>query len=307
MTVALVNLTVLSAFAADKGIPTGFTEGYKTIDGVRLHYVKGGKGPLILLVHGFAETWYKWRVLMPLLAATHTVVAPDVPGLGDSSPSRTDYTGQATAATIYDFTKTFARNSKFDVVAHDIGIWNTYPMIAQHPADIRSVVFMEAPIPDDSLYAAPAFSPGGESLLWHFSFFATKDDLAEHLIQGRELVFFKHFFDIHSGDHNLPDQVITYYAQAYSKPGRLHAAFGYYRDLNATIRDNAPFLATKLQMPVLAIGGGRSFGAGEGEQIRKYARNVQSQIVQGCGHWLQEECGTQTNALIMDFIRQQDH
>ena len=292
---------------APGSVPDGFTSQFKSVDGVRLHYVSGGKGSLVLLVHGFGQDWYKWRVLMPILAKDFTVVAVELPGLGQSAQPVTSYTGQDTAAVIYDFAKTFSPSSPFNLVAHDIGVWNTYPMVAQHPTDVRSVIFIEAPIPDKTLYNYPAFAPTGESLLWHFSFFAAKGDLAEKLVTGKERLFFDHFIRIHSGNVPISQTEIDYYADTYAKPGVLHAAMGYYQDLNRTIEQNAPYLAKKLAMPLLAIGGGNSFGAGEGRQISPYASNMESKVIPGCGHWLPEECEAPTDALVVDFLRRNGH
>ena len=184
---------------------TGFTPGYHGVDGVRLHYLRGGSGPLALLVHGFAQTWYEWHQLMPRLAESHTVVAVDLPGLGQSGPAAS-YAGQDVAATLHRFAKLFSPDAPFHLVAHDIGIWNTYPMLAEHPADVRRVVYMEAPIPDRDIYAYPAFTPEEESLVWHFSFFAAGNDLARTLITGSERFFLEHFIRVHATN---PDVIVA--------------------------------------------------------------------------------------------------
>ena len=166
---AVVLFAAVPALAADEEfpVPQGFTGAYREVDGVNFHYVTGGSGPLVLLVHGFGQTWYEWHQLMPALARTNTVVAVDIPGLGQSGVPRS-YAGQDVAEMLHRFAKTFSPDQPFDLVAHDIGIWNTYPMVARHPADIRRLVYMEAPIPDERIYAFPAFTPEGESLVWHF-------------------------------------------------------------------------------------------------------------------------------------------
>ena len=154
-------------------VPAGFTPGYATVDDVRIHYLKGGEGPLVLLVHGFPQAWYEWHRLMPLLAKDHSVVAIDLPGLGLSG-APTSYVGQDVGEIIHEFAKRFSPDAPFDVVAHDVGIWTTYAMTLRHQADIRRVVFADAPLPDEKLYTFPAFTPQGEALLWHFSFFNVK-------------------------------------------------------------------------------------------------------------------------------------
>jgi pimeloyl-ACP methyl ester carboxylesterase len=285
-------------------VPVGFESGYRTIDGIRMHYVVGGKGPLIYLVHGFGETWYKWHDLMPQLATNFTVVAVDLPGLGESQGSKTGYAAQNISIYLYDLIRTFHPNGKFDVIAHDIGVWNTYPMIVEHRSEIGQVIFLEAPIPDTSLYDYPAFAPTGESLVWHFSFFAANDALAEHLISGHERLFFEHFFKVHTGStRKLAPSMVDEYADAIAAPGRLHASMAYYQDLNKTIQGNEPLEAIKPKMPVLAIGGGDSFGWGEVKQISQYFTNVSGASISGCGHWLPEECPEPTTRVMLKFLQ----
>lgn len=285
--------------------PSGFTPGFQTVNGVRLHYLKGGRGPLVLLVHGFGQSWYEWHQLMPLLATDHTVVAVDLPGLGQSAAAPS-YAGQDVAPLLHGLAKHFSPDAAFDLVAHDIGIWNTYPILVEHGADVRRVVYMEAPIPDDSIYDYPAFTPAGESLVWHFSFFAAGDDLAQTLITGKERFFFEHFIKVHATNTAaFTPQLLDLYAKSYAKPASLKAAFGYYLALNETARRNKPLARTKLTMPIFAIGGGGNggFGDKQAEQIRRYATNVTGKSLPGCGHWVPEECPAQLNPLVVDFLR----
>ena len=285
-------------------VPDGFAGAYREIDGVKLHYVAGGQGPLVLLVHGFGQTWYEWRQLMPLLARTHTVVVPDLPGLGLSGPPRS-YAGQDVSDTLHKFARSFSPAAPFDLVAHDIGIWNTYPMAVTHQSDIRRVVYMEAPIPDQSIYKYPAFTPEGESLVWHFSFFAAAGRLAETLITGKERFFLEHFIKVHATNKDVfTPALLDLYAASYAKPGSLSASFEYYRALNETTRRNAPLAGTKLAMPVLAIGGGGhgGFGTAQADQIRQYATNVEGLSLPGCGHWLPEECAGPLNQAVVQFL-----
>ena len=220
--------------------PEGFSPGTLEIDGTRLHFLKGGAGPLVLLVHGFAQTWFEWHRLMPLLAASHTVIAVDLPGLGQSEPAAS-YAGQDVAATLHRFAKSFSPDAPFDLVAHDIGIWNTYPMLAEHNSDVRRVVYLEAPIPDGDIYTYPAFTPEGEALVWHFSFFAAGNDLAARLVSGNERFFLEHFIRVHATNQDaFTPELLDLYARSFAKPSSLDASFAYYRALNETVRRNAP-------------------------------------------------------------------
>ena len=294
------------ALAAEEEFPTptGFTPAYADVNGVKLHYVKGGAGPLVLLVHGFGQSWYEWHQLMPLLAKSHTVVAVDLPALGQSGVPQS-YAGQDIAPLLYRFAKSFSPKAQFDLVAHDIGIWNTYPMAVEHQADLRRLVYMEAPIPDDRLYQFPAFTPEGESLVWHFSFFAAGNQLPETLVTGHERFFLEHFIKEHATNKRVfTPALIDMYGRSYAKPQTLHGSFEYYRALNETARRNKPLKATKLTMPVLAIGGGGHGGMGklEGDQLSEYATNVTAKVLSGCGHWLPEECAATLNPVIVKFL-----
>lgn len=285
-------------------VPAGFSSEYKVIDGVRLHYVKGGQGPLVYLVHGFGQTWYEWQHLMPELAKTHTVVAPDLPGLGASGVPRS-YRATDVAPLLYQLALQFSGNQPFDLVSHDIGNWNTYPFVVQHQSQLRRVVFMEAPIPDDTFYSFPAFTPQGESLVWHFSFFAARNNLAESLIAGKERLFFEHFITEHATNKTVfTPQLLDLYARSYSKPHSLHAAFEYYRVLNQGVEDNKLLSRNKISLPVLAIGGGGHGGLGELQvkQIRHFATRVTGKVLPGCGHWLPEECAPALNNAVITFL-----
>ncbi|OSQ41512.1 alpha/beta fold hydrolase [Thalassospira sp. MCCC 1A01428] len=285
-------------------VPAGFESSYAEINGVRLHYVKGGSGPLAFLVHGFGQSWYEWHQLMPLLAKTHSVVAVDLPGLGQSAVPKS-YVGQDISPILYGLAKQFSPDAPFDLIAHDIGIWNTYPMAVSHQKDIRKLIFMKAPIPDHRLYDFPAFTPEGESLVWHFSFFAAGNNLAETLVTGHERMFLEHFIKEHATNRAVfTDELLDLYGASYAKPHTLHASFEYYRALNETAARNKLLAKNKLSMPVLAIGGGGHGGMGqfEADQLREYGTHVKGLVIPDCGHWLPEECATPLNKAVLDFL-----
>ncbi|MYN28564.1 alpha/beta fold hydrolase [Duganella levis] len=292
-------------FAAEEfPLPPGFSSEYQTIDGVNMHYVKGGAGPLVYLVHGFGQTWYEWHQLMPELARKYTVVAPDLPGLGQSSVPAS-YRATDVAPILYKLARQFSGDQKFDLVAHDIGIWNTYPMLVEHQDTIRRAVYMEAPIPEESIYSFPAFTPEGESLVWHFSFFAAQNRLAETLIAGKERFFIEHFIKEHASNKAaFTSELLNLYGKSYAKPHSLNASFEYYRVLNQGVKDNQQLAKTKITIPMLAIGGGGHGGMGtyETEMLRRYATNVTGKVLEGCGHWLPEECSVKLNETVSVFL-----
>ncbi|MGF7156635.1 alpha/beta fold hydrolase [Novosphingobium gossypii] len=286
-------------------IPNGFSGGYETVHGVKLHFVRGGQGPLVLLVHGFGQTWYEWNQLMPQLADRYTVVAVELPGLGLSEAPRTSYTGVEISEYLYKFAKRLSPNKPFSLVAHDIGIWNSYPMVARHPNDVVKAAFIEATIPDDTLFSLPAFVATGEAPGWHHSFFAADDQLADEMVKGNERPFLTHFIRHHASNQAVfTDGLIDRYVRSYSKPQTFHHAFEYYRALPRSIEQNNQMATTKLSMPVLAVGGGGNggFGSKQPENIRRYASNVEAHVLPGCGHWVPEECASTLNPLITAFL-----
>lgn len=300
------TMPTLAAASADEfPLPDGFRSAYQTVDGVRLHYVTAGSGPLVLLVHGFGQSWYEWHQLMPALAAKHTVVAVDLPGLGASEPPQTGYAGGQVSEYLFKLASTLGGGKPFDLVAHDIGIWNTYPMVVKHQDMVNKLIYMEAPIPDRRMYDFPAFSRQGESLVWHFSFFAAGNRLAETLVTGHEKFFLSHFIQEHASNKNaFTPALLELYAKSYSKPHTLNASFEYYRALNRSIAENAELSKTRLSMPVLAIGGGGHGGMGQFQvdQLKQYASNVEGHVLPGCGHWLPEECPSQLNPIVEQFL-----
>lgn len=298
---------VVAASGEEFPIPDGFRGCIFDIDGVHLHAVVGGRGPLALLVHGFAQSWYEWHQLMPLLASTHAVLALDLPGLGLSAPPPS-YVGHDVAALIGGLITRLAPSEQFDLVAHDIGIWNTYPVAVQQAERIRRMVFMEAPIPDERLYDFPAFTPEGESLVWHFSFFAAGGQLAEALIGGRERIFLEHFIKVHATNRSaFTSELLDLYARSLAKPTSLHASFEYYRALNRTAQQNRELATTKLTMPLLAIGGGGQGGFGDRQaaMMRRYFTDVRGLVLPDCGHWLPEESPKALNDAVRSFLLEQ--
>lgn len=167
-------------------------------------------------------------------------------------PPKTGYSGEQVAVYLHKLARQFSPDRPFDLVAHDIGIWNTYPMVVKNQADIARLVYMEAPIPDARIYRFPAFTAQGESLVWHFSFFAADDRLAETLIAGKERFFLEHFIKSHSSNTEVfSERLLDLYARSYAKPHSLNASFEYYRALNESVRQNAELAKTRLQMPTM--------------------------------------------------------
>ena len=277
-----------SLSSPEQTLPIGFKSHFSTVEKVRLHYVMGGAGSPVVLLHGYGQTWYEWREIMPSLAQHHTVIVPDLPGLGDSAVSQKGYTKTVIAQYLYTLVSSLT-HEPIDLVGHDVGVWVAYAYAAQYPHKVNRLVMLEAPIPDKVLYTFSAFTPTGEGIGWHFGFFASHD-IPETLIQGRTREWLTWFYQEHAYQQKvLTPAVINEYARHYAVPASLHASFEYYRTLNQDIAQNQVFARTKLEMPVLALGGDHSLGTFEVNQLHAYAIHVQGGVIPACGQWIAEE------------------
>ena len=224
-----------------------FSHHTTTVNGNQIHYVIGGHGDPVILLHGWPETWYGWHQVMPALAKKYTVIAPDLPGLGDSSKPLTGYDGKTVAAIIHQLVTQLGFKSIF-LVGHDIGTQVAYSYAAEHPTEVKKLVVMELTI--------PGFVPAGRMPLW-WAIFHQTPDVPEALVQGKEMMYLSWFF------HNLPfnpaaitQTDINEYVSHYSAPGGMRAGFEYYRAFPQDAIQNMNYSKIKLTMPVLALGGG---------------------------------------------------
>jgi pimeloyl-ACP methyl ester carboxylesterase len=277
-----------SARAGANFLPPGFASRFATAGGVRLHYVIGGAGTPVVLLHGWPATWYEWHAVMPALARRHTVIAPDLPGLGDSAAPACCYTKKAAAAAIHALARGLGY-ARIDLVGHDIGTMVAYAYAAAHPSEVRRLVLMDAPIPGPSFYQLPVITPQGPSLAWHFGFNAVPD-LPEQVVAGRERAYLSYFYThlAYVPGAIAPDEVDEY-VRHYAVPASLRAGFEYYRAFPRDVADNATYARTKLTMPVLALGGDHSAGTEELAFVRPLAVHVSGGAVPNCGHWIPEE------------------
>jgi len=258
----------------------------------------GGSGPVVVLLHGYAETSDSWAPLATELVKSYTVVVPDLRGIGRSSSPAGGYDKKTQAADIRAVVKALGHD-RTSVVSHDIGIMVAYAYAARYPDTVERLVVMDAPIPGiapwDDIVRNPA--------LWHFSFHGPD---AERLVEGRERIYLDRIWNDFSGDPTKPDEATrAYYAEQYAQPGAMRAGFAQFTAFAQDAEDNKIFQQTKLTMPVLAVGGEKSFGATEAIVMRNVAVNVREAVVPGAGHWLMEESPKFTVALIRDFLKDQ--
>jgi pimeloyl-ACP methyl ester carboxylesterase len=263
-----------------------FSHHMATVNGIQMHYVMGGQGDPVVLLHGWPETWYAWRHVMPALAQNYTVIAPDLRGLGDSSKPPTGYDGKTVAEDIRQLVTQLGFRTIY-LVGHDIGTWVAYPYAAEHPTEVEKLVIMEVP--------PPGFWPPPVPLPWWFSFHQTPD-VPETLVQGKEMEYLSWFY------HNLAyipsaitQEAINEYVRVYSAPGGMRAGFEYYRAFQEDAMQNQNYSQTKLPMPVLALGAGYipAFGGISNPTavlgMQQSAENVTGIIIPNAGHFFPEE------------------
>jgi pimeloyl-ACP methyl ester carboxylesterase len=286
-----------SAFAAVEPFPPGFhTEEIRT-NGTTLHVRVGGGGPAVVLLHGFGDTGDMWAPVAAVLVKTHTVVVPDLRGMGLSAHPDTGYTKQNQALDISGVMD-HLQIAKADLVTHDIGNMVGYALAAQFPSRITRWVVIDAPLPGIGDWDRIKQNP----LLWHFNFRGPDE---ERLVAGRERIYLDRFYDELSADPKRIDEASrNHYAKLYARPHAMHDAFEQFGAFNQDAIDNQALLARtgKLNMPVLALGAEKSLGAGEATILRVVATNVTEGIVPDSGHWIMEENPKATTKLIVDFL-----
>ncbi|MBV6321128.1 alpha/beta fold hydrolase [Duganella violaceipulchra] len=298
---AAATLVLSTGLAAAAAAPIdvkvdGFADQYAQVNGVRLHYKIGGHGSPVVLLHGYGQTGHMWTPAMAELVKHHTVIVPDLRGAGGSEKPAGGYDKKTMAVDIHELVKGVS-SEPAAVVGHDIGLMVAYGYAAQFPADTSKLVLMDAFIPGvgDWRNAFPA------KAVWHFHFYG-ETPLA--LVQGRERIYFEHFWNDFSADKtkSVKEADRKLYTAAYAQPGGMRAGFAYFSDFERDAADFGPLSQTKLSMPVLTLAGQYSAGEFLGKQVGTVATNVKSVIVQGSGHWLIDEAPGQVVPALVEFI-----
>jgi pimeloyl-ACP methyl ester carboxylesterase len=291
-------LLVMPALSAAQGAANSDTLSSRTADvgGVTLHYLTAGHGPAVVLLHGYAQTSRMWRPIIPLLARKFTVIAPDLPGIGDSGIPRDGLDMKTAAIRVHDLVRSLGIQQA-RVVGHDIGLMVAYAYAAQFPAETEKLVLMDAFLPGvagwEKVYNDPT--------KWHFRF---TGPTPEALVRGRERTYFDYFWDAFAADktRSIPDADRAAYVAAYARPGRMRAGWAYFESFTKTAGDFADLSRTKLSMPVLAIGGQRANGAVLGQQVRIVATNATVVVLSDTGHWVLDERPKETTDALMKFL-----
>ena len=289
-------LIVTPAFAVEP-FPSGFHTQEINTNGTTLHVRIGGQGAAVVMLHGFGDTGDMWAPAAAALVKTHTVVVPDLRGMGLSTHPEQGYTKKNQAVDIAGVMDAL-KISSADLVTHDIGNMVGYALAAQYPTRITKWVVIDAPLPGIGNWEEIKQSP----LLWHFNFRGPDE---ERLVAGRERIYLDRFYNELSADPKKIDGATRqHYAALYARPHAMHDAFEQFGAFNQDAIDNKALLAKggKLTMPVLALGGEKSFGTAQADTLRFVATNVTMGIVPGSGHWIMDENPKATTALIVDFL-----
>jgi pimeloyl-ACP methyl ester carboxylesterase len=295
---ALLCTVIVTPVAAQSIIyPSSFKIQDIPVNGTTIHVRTAGSGPAVVLLHGYGETGDMWVPLAVELAQDHTVIIPDLRGMGLSSKPAGGFEKKNQAEDLAGVLGKL-RVTDIDLVAHDIGNMVAFAFAEQHGARVKHLVLIDAPIPGVGPWEEILKNP----LLWHFRFGGPD---MERLVAGRERIYLDRFWNEFSADpKHFPEASRQHYAKLYALPGAMHSGFAQFAAFDQDAIDNRAWLATgaRLEMPVLALGGEKSFGTQMAEVIKPGANQVTGGVIAGSGHWIMEENPTATIALVRDFL-----
>ena len=266
------------------------------VDGVKLHYLYSGSGPAVVLLHGYTQTSRMWRPIIPLLAGKFTVIAPDLPGIGDSAIPKSGLDLRTAATRIHALVEALGIK-KPRVVGHDIGLMVAYAYAAQFQAETEKLAVMDAFLPGVTGWEDVYNNPG----IWHFRF---NGPTPEALVKGRERTYFEHFWNSFAADkaRSIPKADRAAYARAYGRPGRMRAGWEYFVSFQKAAQDFTQLSREKLNMPVLAIGGEKANGDLLGRQMKLVAKDATVVVLKDTGHWVMEERPKETTDALVSFL-----
>ncbi|OJW60707.1 MAG: alpha/beta hydrolase [Sphingobacteriales bacterium 50-39] len=286
----------LSCNAQPASPPGNFKHAMANVNGVNIHYVIGGTGEPLVLVHGFGQNWYMWNRLLPELSKYFTVIAPDLRGVGESDKPDSGYDKKTMATDIHELVKKLGYQS-VNLAGHDIGLMVAYAYAAQFGSEVKKLALMDALLPG----VEPVWSQSKNSLWW-FGFFAWP--ASGQLVSGREKLFLTNFWPVvgHVRDAFTSEET-NEFVRAYSQPGSTTGAFHWFGNFERDAKDNLGFMKQKLTMPVLAMSGEFSAAPYFGAHCRLVASNVKESIIKGAGHWLVQENTAQVQQDLAGFFQ----
>lgn len=294
---AVLNLLAAAPTPAETfDFPPGFHTQEISSNGTSLHVRVGGTGPAVVLIHGYGDTGDMWAPLAAELMRDHTVIAPDLRGMGLSARAEDGFTKKNQAEDIAGMMDAL-HIEHADVVGHDIGNMVSFAFAEAHSERTARLVMMDAPVPGIGPWDELLKNP----LLWHFHFGGPD---MERLVAGRERIYLDRFWNEFSADPaHFPEASRRHYADLYKQPGRMHAGFLQFAAFDHDALDNRASLALgRLRMPVLAIGGDHSLGSTMAYIMRFAADDVHEVVIADSGHWLMEEQPQRTVAAIRAFL-----
>lgn len=293
--IILMILVLLSVPAFAINIPEGFKQEQVKVNGINMNVYKGGQGEPLLLIHGYAQSALMWVPAMEKFKDRYTVIVPDIRGAGLTDAPETGY-DKITMAEDMKLLLDHYQISQAKVVGHDIGLMVAYTLAAKYPKMVTKLALMDAFLPG----IGPGEKIYNDPNIWHFRFHGP---YAEKLVQGREYIYFDSLWTGFSArPGSFPEDHKKYYSEQYARPGRVKAGFSYFTAFPNDAVENKKFAKTKLAMPVLALGGERANGKGLIDTMKVASKKMEGKIVQGCGHWMLEECPAETLNALDSFL-----
>ena len=286
---------ILPAAVKAANPPANFQHKYATVNGVKLHYVIGGKGEPLLLVHGFGQNWYMWNRLLPELSKHFTVIAPDLRGVGESGRPAGGYDKKTMATDMHELMKSLGYKS-LNLAGHDIGLMVAYAYAAQYPAEIKKVALMDALLPG----VEPVWSQV-KSQAWWFGFFGMPH--SGEIVSGKANLFLTNFWPIVGyvkDPFTLAER--NEFIRAYSLPGATTGAFNWFAAFPQDAKDNEILMKTKLKMPLLAMGSEHFAAPFLAAHSRLVADDVSESMIKGSGHWIVQEQTAQVQRDLLAFF-----
>lgn len=287
-------------------LPKGFTDTFTSylveVGSARLHAVAGGGGPPLLLVSGWPQNWYAWRLVMPELARDFTVIAVDPRGVGASERAKTGFDTATLAEDLVGVMAAFG-HERFAMIGHDVGMWTGYALAADHPGRLAALAVAEAAIPGITPVARGLGPAKVNDKQWHFGF-NRLEGLNEALVRGREDLFFGwQFANKAAAPDAIPPYAVRYYVDSIARdPEALRCSFEFYRAIEQTMEQNARRKERRLTIPVLAIGGADGLGLGVEATMRQVADDVSPAVLEHCGHYPAEEAPAALLAAVIPFL-----
>lgn len=298
-TVLVLSFTIVS-FIANAQVkpanpPAGFKHQYATVNNVKIHYVIGGQGEPLLLVHGFGQNWYMWNRLLPELSKHFTIVAPDLRGVGESAKPVGGYDKKTMSTDLHELMKSLGFKN-INLVGHDIGLMVAYAYAAQYPDDVKKVALLDALLPG----VEPVWSQV-RSQAWWFGFFGMPH--SGEIVDGKAGLFLTNFWPIVGYVKEPFTKAETdEFIRAYSVPGATTGAFNWFAAFNQDAVDNVELMKKKLPMPLLAMGSDHLAGAFLADHSKLVAENVKEVIIHDSGHWIVQEQTDQVQKGLLDFF-----